>query len=196
MVIRGSRPEPPPPVRCRHAHRPSHRHYPRSRRRLALDRRLDTRLTGGRVLVLDADGVLLRLPQAQRLESVELLEDFLREPEFSDLLVMASGDWRRYLGLEGVRRIFSADLRERIGVVPEIAGTDGFRAHVEINVWVSYHRVDNYVVLEGGHCWMHLPALECAVFTAPGGVLTREDLDRVTDAFRLSRDERCLATRV
>jgi hypothetical protein len=157
---------------------------------VSLDHRLDPRLTGARVLILDADGVFLRLPQANRLESVELLEDFLREPEFADVVVVASGDWKRYLFLGGVRRLFASDLRERIvDVTPEAHATDGYRAHVEINIWLAYHPVENYVVLEGGHCWMRLPALESAVFTASGGVLAREDLDRVADALRLQRED-------
>lgn len=136
-------------------------------------------LVGARVLLLDADGVFLRLPEARRLESIELFEAFLREPEVEDLLVVACGEWKRHLGLAGVRKLFAPDLRERFaGVTPDIVGTDGFRSHVEINAWLAEHpQIADYVVLEGGHCWTRLPALESAVFVDwHRGVLGTEDL--------------------
>ena len=136
-------------------------------------------LTGARVLLLDADGVFLRLPEASRLESIGLFEAFLREPEVDDLLVVACGEWKRHLGLAGVRKLFAPDLRQRfVGVTPDILGSDGFRSHVEINAWLAEHsQIADYVVLEGGHCWTRLPALESAVFVdRQRGVLGSEDI--------------------
>jgi hypothetical protein len=79
-----------------------------------------------------------------------------------------------------VRRLFAPDLRDRfVGVTPDMAGSDGFRSHMEINAWLAEHpEIADYVVLEGGHCWTRLPALESAVFVDPRrGVLGREDLE-------------------
>jgi hypothetical protein len=77
-----------------------------------------------------------------------------------------------------VRRLFAPDLRERfVDVTPDAHG-DGYRSHVEINAWLAEHpEIADYVVLEGGHCWTRLPALESAVFVDPRrGVLGAEDL--------------------
>jgi len=142
---------------------------------------------GERILLLDADGVLLRLPDGNQLESVELLEDFLRQREFAGLLVVAAGEWKRHLGLAGVRKIFAADLCERfVDLTPDIQGSDGFRSHVEINAWLAEHpEIADYVVLEGGHCWPHLPALESAVFVDPArGVLGSPDLESLARLLR------------
>lgn len=131
-------------------------------------------LTGKRVLILDADGVLLRLPGGQALESVELLEDLLRDPELADVVVVATGTWKRELGLAQIRRLFAEDLRGRfVDVTPEIEATDGFRPHVEINAWLAAHpEIADYVVLESGYYWTQFPALESAMFIhPPHGVL-------------------------
>lgn len=139
---------------------------------------------------MDADGVFLRLPEATRLESIELFEDFLREPEVEDLLVVASGEWKRHLGLAGVRKLFAPELRERfVGLTPDIVGSDGFRSHVEINAWLTEHpEIADYVVLEGGHCWTRLPALESAVFVdRQRRILGTEDIALLKRHLRASR---------
>lgn len=156
--------------------------------------RATPRLSGQRILLLDADGVLLRLPGGSRLESVDLLEEFLRESEFADVQVVAAGEWKRHLGVPGVRRIFAPDLRERfVGLTPDIPGTDGFRSHVEIHAWLAEHPdVMDYVVLEGGHCWPCFPALESAVFVDPTrGVLGPPELELLARAFRRQEAVEC-----
>jgi hypothetical protein len=105
------------------------------------------------------------------------------------VLVVACGEWKRHLGLAGVRRLFAPDLRERfLGVTPDIVGTDGFRSHVEINAWLAEHpEIADYVVLEGGHCWTRLPALESAVFVDRArGVLGEEELTLLRRQLRAS----------
>lgn len=135
-------------------------------------------LAGRRVLILDADGVLRRLPDGERLDGIPVLEEFLERAEFSDVLVVAAGEWKRYLRLAQIRALFSPAIRPRIvGATPEVEGSDRFRSHVEIHAWLDAHpEVAEAVVLESGQLWQQLPALECAVFVQPGGVLGEPDL--------------------
>ena len=97
-------------------------------------------LADKRVLILDADGVLRRLPDGEALEGIDPLESFLREAEFSDVLVVAAGEWKRALRPQQIPALFSGDLRERfVGVTPDIHATDRFRSHVEIHAWLDAH---------------------------------------------------------
>jgi len=146
-------------------------------------------LTGARIVLLDADGVFLRLPAAKELECLELFEDFLRESDFADVQVVAAGQWKSHIGLEGVRKLFADDLGERfVDVTPDIDGSDGFRSHVEIHAWLAAHpEIADYVVLESGHFWPRLPALESAVFVDPGrGVLGSLEVEALARHFRSS----------
>jgi hypothetical protein len=132
------------------------------------------RFTGKRILILDADGVLLRLPGGEALESLDLIEDLLRDPDMADVRVVATGEWKRHLGLAQIRRLFAEDLRERfVDTTPEVEGSDGFRPHVEIHAWLAAHpEIADYVVLESGYHWTRSPALESAMFIhPPQGVL-------------------------
>ncbi len=143
-------------------------------------------LAGKRVLLLDADGVLRRLPDGEALEGLDRLEAFLREPEFSDVLVVAAGEWKRHLRLGQIRGLFSPDVRERfVGATPEIQGADRFRSHVEIHAWLDAHpEIASGVVLESGYYWQQFPALECAVFVSPGGVVGQQEIDAVVGILR------------
>ena len=127
-------------------------------------------LAGKRVLLLDADGVLRRLPDGEALEGLDRLEAFLREPEFSDVLVVAAGEWKRHLQPGQIRGLFSPD---------------GFRSHVEIHAWLDAHpEIASGVVVESGCYWQQFPALECAVFVQSGAVLGQQDIDGVVGIFR------------
>ncbi len=131
-------------------------------------------LRGARVLILDADGVLRRLPAGETLDGIPRLEAFLRRPEFEDVRVVAAGEWKRHLGIRQIRRLFAPDLAERfVGATPHADTGDGLSSHVEINLWVDAHpEIAGYVVLESGHLWQCFPALESAVFVhSPEGVL-------------------------
>jgi len=144
---------------------------------------------GKRVLILDADGVLRRLPDGDTLEGIDSLESFLRDAEFSDVLVVAAGEWKRALRLQQIRALFSGYLRERfIGATPDIEATDRFRSHVEINAWLDAHpEIACGMVLESGYYWQQFPALECAVFVPPRAVLGLGELDAVRRIFRSER---------
>ena len=146
-------------------------------------------LAGKRVLLLDADGVLRRLPDGEALEGLDRLEAFLREPEFSDVLVVAAGEWKRHLQPGQIRGLFSHDVRERfVGATPNIEGADRFRSHVEIHAWLDSHlEIASGVVLESGYYWQQFPALECAVFVPPRAVLGLGELDAVRGIFRSER---------
>ena len=103
--------------------------------------------------------------------------------------MVACGEWKRHLALAGVRQLFAPELRERfVGVTPDIDGSDGFRSHVEINAWLAEHpQIADYVVLEGGHCWTRLPALESAVFVdRRRGVLGADDVALLVRHLRAS----------
>lgn len=143
-------------------------------------------MAGKRVLILDADGVLRRLPDGEALEGIDPLESFLRDAEFSDVLVVAAGEWKRALRLQQIRALFSGDLRERfVGATPDIEGSDRFRSHVEIHAWLDAHpEIACGVVLESGFYWQQFPALECAVFVQPRAVLGPSELDAVKRIFR------------
>ena len=143
-------------------------------------------LAGKRVLLLDADGVLRRLPDGEALEGLDRLEAFLREPEFSDVLVVAAGEWKRHLQPGQIRGLFSPDVRERfVGATPDIDGADRFRSHVEIHAWLDAHpEIASGVVVESGCYWQQFPALECAVFVQSGAVLGQQDIDGVVGIFR------------
>lgn len=143
-------------------------------------------LAGKRVLILDADGVLRRLPHGEALEGIDPLESFLRDVEFSDVLVVAAGEWKRALRLQQVRALFSGDLRERlVDTTPDIQATDRFRSHVEIHAWLDAHpEIASGVVLESGYYWPQFPALECAVFVPPGAVLGEHELAALRRIFR------------
>lgn len=143
-------------------------------------------LAGKRVLILDADGVLRRLPDGEALEGIDSLETFLRDREFSDVLVVAAGEWKRALCLQQIRALFSRDLRGRfVGATPDIEAIDRFRSHVEIHAWLDAHpEIACGVVLESGCYWQQFPALECAVFVPPREILGLHDLDAVRRIFR------------
>lgn len=143
-------------------------------------------LTGKRVLILDANGVLLRLPGSEALESVELLEDLLRDPDLADVVVVATGEWKRHMALGQIRGLFAEDLRSRfVDVTPEVEATDGFRPHVEIHAWLARHpEIADYVVLESGYHWSRLPALESAMFIhPPQGVLDERQAEALKRHF-------------
>jgi len=143
-------------------------------------------LAGKRVLILDADGVLRRLPDGEALEGIDSLESFLRDAEFRDVLVVAAGEWKRALRLQQIRALFSGDLRGRfVGATPDIEGSDHFRSHVEVHAWLDAHpEIACGLVLESGYYWQQFPALECAVFVPPRAVLGPGDLDAVRRIFR------------
>lgn len=143
-------------------------------------------MAGKRVLILDADGVLRRLPDGEALEGIDPLESFLRDAEFSDVLVVAAGEWKRALRLQQIRALFSGDLRERfVGATPDIDGSDRFRSHVEIHAWLDAHpEIVSGVVLESGYYWHQSPALECAVFVPPAAVLGLRELEAVKRILR------------
>lgn len=138
------------------------------------------------MLILDADGVLRRLPNGEVLDGIDPLESFLREAEFSDVLVVAAGEWKRALRLQQIRALFAGDVRERfVGTTPDIQATDRFRSHAEIHAWLDAHpEIVSGVVLESGHYWHQFPALECAVFVPPGAVLGLHELDALRRIFR------------
>lgn len=143
-------------------------------------------LAGKRVLILDADGVLRRLPDGEALEGIDSLESFLRDAEFCDVLVVAAGECKRALRLQQIRALFPGDLRERfVGTTPDVDGSDRFRSHVEIHAWLDAHpEIACGVVLESGYYWQQFPALECAVFVPPRAVFGLGDLEAVRRIFR------------
>lgn len=142
-------------------------------------------LTGRRLLLLDADGVLLRLPEGEALEGLEVLEGLLREPALADVLVVATGEWKRHLDLAALRGLFADDIARRIvGVTPEVEASDGFRPHVEIHAWLAAHpEIADYVVLESGDFWPRPPVLESAVFVTPGQVIGAQEVELLEKAF-------------
>jgi len=133
-------------------------------------------LSGARVLILDADGVLCRLPDGRELEGLPHLEDVLRSPEFSDVLIVAAGNWKNVLSLESIRGIFSEDLQHRVvDTTPTIASSDQFRSHVEIFAWLGEHpEIASDLVLESASFGGCEPYLENAVFVPPDEVLDKE----------------------
>jgi hypothetical protein len=127
-----------------------------------------TTLNNKRVLLLDADGVLIRATGVSH-DSIALLEDFLRDPAFADVVVVATGDWKRRLGLAGVRALFSRDVRARlVGVTPTSRSANAFREEREISAWLAAHpEIADYVVLAGGGQRGATPMPEGTMFVYP-----------------------------
>ena len=151
-------------------------------------------LRGARVIILDADGVLRRLPDGDTLEGIEAFETFLRLPQFQDVLVVATGEWKRGLGIHGIRELFSDDLRARIvDVTPEIENTDEFRDHVENNAWLAEHPdIARYAVVEYSGQAPLSPVTECGSFVHTGEVFSEAEFGKVA---RLLRDPPIGSTR-
>jgi hypothetical protein len=127
---------------------------------------------GARVIFLDADGVLRRLPNGETLEGLEAFENFLRQPEFEDVLVVAIGEWKRHLSIAGIRTLFSDDIAPRIvEATPEIESTDQFRQHVEFYDWLRLHpEISAYAVLEYSGYAPNSPVPESGTFVLTGEV--------------------------
>jgi hypothetical protein len=138
-------------------------------------------LRDARIVILDADGTLRRLPDGRTLEGREAFETFLRLPQFLDVLVVATGDWKRYLGLVGVREIFSEDIRARIvDVTPEIENTDEFRDHVENNAWLAEHpEIARFAVVEYSGQAPLSPETECGAFVHTGEVFSEAEFGKL-----------------
>ena len=128
-------------------------------------------------MILDADGVLIRLPDGRTLDGLDPLEAFLSLPAYSDVLIVAAGEWKRYLSLAAIRRLFSEDLRERIvDTTPEVESTDMFRSHVEIYAWLDEHpEIGAYLVLESSAYATNEPCMDNASFVQWGDVLSEAD---------------------
>lgn len=125
-----------------------------------------------RVIILDADGVLRRLPDGEALEGLDAFEHFLRQPDFQDVLVVAAGEWKRFLSIGKIRRLFSEDVAPRIvEATPEIEGTDRFQSHVEIFEWLRIHpEIESYAVVEYSGYAPNSPVPECGAFVPTGEV--------------------------
>jgi hypothetical protein len=137
-----------------------------------MSNRPNTSWHGARVILLDADGVLRRLPNGETLEGLEAFEGFLRQPDFQDVLVVAAGEWKRHLSIVSIRKLFSDDIAPRIvEATPEIESTDQFRSHVEIYEWLRLHaQVETYAVLEYSGYAPNSPVPESGVFVLTGEV--------------------------
>jgi hypothetical protein len=131
-------------------------------------------LRGARVVILDADGVLRRLPDGEALEGLGAFEAFLRQPRFQDVLVVAAGEWKRHLPIRGIRRLFSEDIAARIvGATPEVKNTDKFQSHVEILEWLREHpEIEEYAVVEYSGYALNSPAVESGAFVVTGEVFS------------------------
>lgn len=138
-------------------------------------------LRGACLLILDADGVLRRLPDGDRPEGVREFESVLLMPECLDVLVVAAGEWKRYLSLGDIRQIFSPAIGARIvDVTPEIEGSDLFRSHVEIYAFLDAHpEIADYVVVESGCFGGARPYLESACFVHP--IFSEADVPRLAE---------------
>lgn len=136
-------------------------------------------LNGARVVILDADGVLRRLPDGDSLDRIPALEALLLRPEFADVLIVAAGTWKDCLTLQQMRKLFSDGLCNRIvGATPSIQSVDECRSHVEIHAWLEEHpEIGDYMVLESGAFWTQFPALESAMWVPFGSVLGERALE-------------------
>ena len=143
-------------------------------------------LRGARVIILDADGTLRRLPDGDTLEGLEAFETFLRLQQFQDVLVVATGEWKRGLGIQGIRKIFSDDLRARIvDVTPDIENTDEFRDHVENNAWLAEHpEIACYVVVEYSGQAPLSPVTENGAFVHTGEVFSEAEFGKLARFFK------------
>ncbi|MET3139349.1 hypothetical protein AAKU61_003730 [Undibacterium sp. GrIS 1.2] len=96
------------------------------------------------ILFLDFDGVLHPEPcydEAKLFTCLSRLEQVLRE--FASVRIVISSTWREKHSLSDLRRLFSADIAERIiGVTPswrdhsELVDIIGYQRHAEIEAWL------------------------------------------------------------
>jgi hypothetical protein len=133
------------------------------------------------VILLDADGVLRRLPHGDTLEGLKVFEGFLRQPEFQDVLVIAAGEWKRHLSIVSIRKLFSDDIAPRIvEATPEIEHTDQFRSHVEMFEWLRLHPdIGVYAVLEYSGYAPNSPVPESGTFVPTGEVFGIDEYGRL-----------------
>lgn len=144
-------------------------------------------LRGARVIILDADGVLRRLPDGETLEGLMAFEEFLRLPQFQDVLVVAAGEWRRSLTIHRIRELFSEDVAARIvDVTPEIENTDQFRTHVEIYAWLGEHpEIARYVIVEYSGQAPLSPVTECGSFVPTGEVFSEAEYGKLARLLKM-----------
>lgn len=135
-------------------------------------------LAGAWILFLDGDNVLLRRPHGDSLEGLPALESALRRPALAHVRIVASGQWKDVMSFEGIRNLFSEDLRPRmIGTTPDIRNPRGFKPHVEIFAWLAAHpEIRGYGVLEP-HWPTYEPCPDCAVFIRDGTVFGEDPRD-------------------
>lgn len=95
------------------------------------------------ILFLDFDGVLHpvghRVGEEDNFMHLPVLEDWLREHDHKHVRIVISSSWREQMDIDGLKLLFSSDLRERvIGKCPTVPSDPEpeFWRYEEIMAWI------------------------------------------------------------
>ena len=105
-----------------------------------------------RIIFLDFDGVMHPAgTESPKFSQRSLLEDFLRDQDFLDVLLVITSTWREAYSLEGLRKFFSADIQHR--VLSCTATLDEYETEYEraeeIEHWLDAHEpCESWVALD------------------------------------------------
>jgi len=134
---------------------------------------------GAKVLFIDGDNTIRRRPDGHTPEGALALDAALQSCDLSNLFIVASGQWKDVLPLEGIRELFSKDVAARVvDITPALAPAEGmFGPHLEIHAWLAAHpEIKDYCVVEPS--WpLEEPMIESALFIQDGLVFGERDTD-------------------